>query len=388
MLTQAIRKCDVCKREFGAAALFCPHDGQPLVEVSTSSSELPDPLVGQIVERRYRIEERIGRGGMGTVYRATHTELNRPFAIKLIRTELVSDPVAVRRFKREALALGAISHPNAVNVTDCGVTDEGVAFLIMEYLDGASMRLEIAHHAPFALSHAVMLMNQICAAVTAAHRVGVVHRDLKPENIVVLETDAGEVAKVLDFGIARLKSMDTKTGRLTASGFAVGTPRYMSPEACDGEEQTTASDVYSLGVILFEMLTGRAPFMIEPGQSEFELAARHISEPAPPPSRYNHDLTPEIDGVLARALAKAPAARFETPNDLAWEFEAAVSSMLNQAPTTKSLSVSFAAPREPEPSTGSALAEPRRSGPLAAALVAGAILALVLAAIAVAAWLG
>jgi serine/threonine-protein kinase len=387
MLTQTIRKCDVCKREFGAAALFCPHDGQPLVEVSPTAHDMPDPLIGQIVERRYRIEERIGRGGMGTVYRAIHTELNRPFAIKLIRNELVSDPVAVRRFKREALALGAISHPNAVNVTDCGVTDDGVAFLIMEFLEGASLRYEIASDAPFALSHAVTLMKQICAAVTAAHRVGVVHRDLKPENIVVVETDAGEVAKVLDFGIARLKSMDTKTGRLTASGFAVGTPRYMSPEACDGLEQTTASDVYSLGVILFEMITGRVPFMLEPGEAEFDLAARHISEQAPPPSRFNPNLTPEIDAVLARALAKAPEARFETPNDLAWEFEAAVASMFHQAPTTKALSMSFAAPgghAHPAVESG----ESAKRGSFTTVLVAGAILLLVVAVVAIAAWLG
>jgi serine/threonine protein kinase len=325
---------------------------------------------------------------MGTVYRAVHTELNRPFAIKLIRNELISDPVAVRRFKREALALGAISHPNAVNVTDCGVTDEGLAFLIMEYLDGTNLRYEIADHAPFALSQVVKLMTQVCAAVSAAHREGVVHRDLKPENIIVIETDAGEVAKVLDFGIARLKAMDTKTGRLTAAGFAVGTPRYMSPEACEGFEQTAASDVYSLGVILFEMITGRVPFELEPDQKEFDLASRHVSERAPPPSLFNPDLTPEIDAVLARALAKRPEARFETPNQLAWEFDAAVSSMFDQAPTTRSLSTSFAQPAELARAATTVQVEKVSRGRPSNVIISVAILIAVLAVVTIAVWFG
>ena len=378
-------------------AAFCPYDGSQLDPVAPGQVALPpDPFVGAIIERRYRIEEPIGYGGMGTVYRAVHTELKRPFAIKLIRHELVSDPVAMRRFRREALALGAITHPNAVNITDCGVTDDGVAFLIMEYLAGASLRHEIAHEAPFSLPHAASLLNQIAAAVTAAHRVGVIHRDLKPENIVVVETDAGEVAKVLDFGIARLKSIDPKTGRLTASGIVVGTPRYMSPEACQGLEQTPASDIYSLGIILYEMITGRVPYETKVNEGEIDLASHHIYDPAPPPSEFNPHLPAEIDAILARALAKQPEDRYETPSDLARAFDGAVSTMLDEAPATNPLSVSLLIPAELRKSPPTAPVRAAETGalglasrrPVATAVVAVLILLALAAAIAIAAWAG
>jgi serine/threonine protein kinase len=378
MVTQTIKRCGVCQREYSAVAAFCPYDGSQLDAVASGQIALPpDPFVGAIIERRYRIEEPIGYGGMGTVYRAIHTELKRPFAIKLIRHELVSDPVAMRRFRREALALGAITHPNAVNVTDCGVTDDGVAFLIM-------------------LPHAASLLNQIAAAVTAAHRVGVIHRDLKPENIVVVETDAGEVAKVLDFGIARLKSIDPKTGRLTASGIVVGTPRYMSPEACQGLEQSPASDIYSLGIILYEMITGRVPYETKADEGEIDLASHHIYDPTPPPSAFNPHLPAEIDAILARALAKQPEDRYETPSDLARAFDGAVSTMLDEAPATNPLSVSLLIPAELRKSPPTAPVRAAETGalalasrrPVATAVVAVLILLALAAAIAIAAWAG
>ncbi len=247
MISQTVKRCSVCQRGYPVSAVFCPHDGNTLVEVSTEeqvSATAPpdpsappiDPFIGRTIER-YRVVKRIGHGGMGSVYKAIHTELNRPFAVKVIRRELGTDAVAIRRFRREALALGALTHPNAVNVTDFGVTENGVAFLVMEYLEGVDLRQIISKEAPLALPRVVSIFSQICAAVSAAHRVGIVHRDLKPENIMLVEGESSEVAKVLDFGIARLASAEIVTGRLTARDIIIGTPMYMSPEACQGLEQ-------------------------------------------------------------------------------------------------------------------------------------------------------
>jgi serine/threonine-protein kinase len=348
MVTQAVKKCGLCQREFPVSAVYCPYDGNSLAEAFHSAAEpvspapepeadAADPLVGRTIERRYRIVEAIGHGGMGTVYRAVHTDLNRPFAVKVIRRELVSDSVATRRFRREARALGAISHPNAVTVTDFGMTEDGLAYLVMEHLDGVTLRFVVSNESPLGLVRASTILSQVCGAVDAAHRQGIVHRDLKPENVMLVETETGETAKVLDFGTAMLKSREAMTGKLTANNIVVGTPRYMSPEGCEGFEQTALSDVYSLGVVLFEMITGRVPFEAPPGESEFAIAKAHISEPPPVPSELNPSLTPAIDAVVLRALAKKPEDRFESATDLAAAFELAVSAIHDNAPPTSAL---------------------------------------------------
>ncbi len=344
MISQTVKKCTHCSREFPINAVFCPYDGSSLsglfaTELATVAPEPdePDPFIGRVIERRYEIVEAIGYGGMGAVYRAVHTELNRSFAIKVIRSELGQDPVAIRRFRREALALGAISHPNAVTITDFGITSDGLAFLIMEYLEGVSLRQLITEEAPLSLTRSATIFKQICSAVTSAHRSGVIHRDLKPENIMLIDTEGGQSAKVLDFGIARLKSVDVLTGRLTSREIIIGTPRYMSPEAAQGLDHTPASDVYSLGVILYEMLAGRAPFECAPEDPQFVLAMRHLSDEPPPPSAFNPDIIPAIDAVVMHALAKEPDDRPNPALELAKEFEAAVATLHESSPLTRSL---------------------------------------------------
>jgi serine/threonine-protein kinase len=338
MATHAVKTCSVCGREFDARAVFCPYDGGHLGPVNapaitiegdpaTPTRQAPqiegdDPLLGRVLDRRYRLLKRVGRGGMGTVYRATHVELNRLFAIKILNFELAGDPIATRRFRREAEALGAISHPNAVSVSDVGVTEEGLAYIVMELLEGFSLRAVVMNEAPLSLGRTVNIVRQICGAVTAAHQVGIIHRDVKPDNIMLVRSESGdEVAKVLDFGIARLVHSTGKlTSRLTARDVVLGTPRYMSPEACEGKELTHATDIYSLGIILYEMLAGRVPF---DGTTALDVAVRQVSEPPPPLAGVRPDLPPGVESVVMGALAKESELRPATAVELAEQLEAA-----------------------------------------------------------------
>lgn len=355
MVTQTKKICAKCNREYPTTAEFCPVDGQTLTgpitlsdiktEAGSPEADTPtippqsDPFIGRIIEKRYEIRDRIGKGGMGSVYRAHHINLNRDFAIKLINRELCADPTAMERFRREAKALGAIQHPNAVNVSDFGVTDQGEAFLVMEMLRGQVLRYTIVRESPLQLTRIAPIFKQICSAISAAHKVGVIHRDLKPENIMLIENDDGdEVAKVLDFGIAKLQSSDSTLNQLTASNVVFGTPRYMSPEACQGLEQTRSSDIYALGIILHELLTGRAPFEGKTGRSPTEIAIQHLQETPAAPSEYRADIPPEVDAVVLKALSKKPGDRFATAVEFAEEFEDAVfSSMATLAPETNRL---------------------------------------------------
>ncbi|HEV2885168.1 MAG TPA: serine/threonine-protein kinase, partial [Pyrinomonadaceae bacterium] len=232
---------------------------------STVAEAVPvDPLVGHTLDDKYRLDERLGIGGMGTVYRARHVLIDRPVAVKVLNQRFVEDEAARVRFRREAKAAGRLQHQNAVTVTDFGQTPDGYVYLVMELLEGRTLRDVLAKEAPLDTARSVALMLQVAAAVAAAHEAGIIHRDLKPANIFIVQRmEVPAVVKVLDFGIAKLAADaldddDPKT--LTQVGAMIGTPRYMSPEQCDGIDLTPASDVYSLGVILYEMLTGTAPF--------------------------------------------------------------------------------------------------------------------------------
>jgi serine/threonine protein kinase/tetratricopeptide (TPR) repeat protein len=247
---------------------------------------------------------------MGAVYRATHLLIERPVAVKVLSPRLVTDESARERFRREARAAGRLQHTNAVAVTDFGETRDGLVYLVMELLEGKPLREVLAHDAPLDPARAVSLMMQISAAVEAAHEAGIIHRDLKPGNIFLVQRpDSPHIVKVLDFGIAKLAGdggefnlVDTLTG----TGVMIGTPRYMSPEQCDGAQLTPASDVYSLGVILYEMLTGQTPFN---GGTPLSLALKHSSESPRPPRELVANIPPALEGVVLHALAKKPEER-------------------------------------------------------------------------------
>src|SRR5688572_4271074 len=256
--------CPTCGKQYPSDVKFCPIDQSPLQADATVQGQIPsDPLIGHTLDEKYRIEERLGVGGMGMVYRARHLLIDRPVAIKVLNQRFVEDEAARVRFQREARAAGRIQHLNAVSVTDFGQTLEGYVYIVMELLEGRTLREVVAKEAPMETARAVSIMLQVSAAVAAAHEAGVIHRDLKPGNIFVSQRpDVPAVVKVLDFGIAKLaaETLDEDDAlNLTQVGAMIGTPRYMSPEQCNGLELTPASDVYSLGVILYEMLSGMVP---------------------------------------------------------------------------------------------------------------------------------
>ena len=303
--------CPICGRQYSTGTQVCPEDNSPLQADSTVvGGTLVDPMIGHTLDDKYRIEKRLGIGGMGTVYRARHLLIDRPVAIKVLNPRFVEDEAAQVRFRREARAAGRLQHTNAVGVTDFGSTSDGYVYIVMELLEGRTLRDVLATEAPLDTARAVALMLQAAAAVAAAHDAGIIHRDLKPANIFIVQSsEVPAVVKVLDFGIAKLAAEsleddDSKT--LTLVGAMIGTPRYMSPEQCDGAELTPAADVYSLGVILYEMLSGVVPFS---GSTPLAIAMKHSSEEPRRPSEYVASISPALEEVVLHALEKRPEDR-------------------------------------------------------------------------------
>ena len=267
-------------------------------------------LIGQTLDEKYYLEERLGEGGMGTVYRARHLLMDRPVAIKILRPQFVENEGARTRFQLEARAAVHLHHANAVSVTDFGQTSDGYVYLVMELLKGHTLREILAREAPLETARAISIILQASAAVAAAHEAGIIHRDLKPSNILVTRSaDAPAVVKVLDFGIAKLASDlldDEDASAVTLPGTPIGTPRYMAPEQHEGRDLTPAADVYSLGVILYEMLTGMAPFS---GNGPAEIALKHANDQPRAPREIVAAIPDDIERVVLHALEKQPEAR-------------------------------------------------------------------------------
>jgi len=304
--------CPTCGRLFAADVKTCPDDGATLrADATIAVPSLPrDPLAGRVLDEKYRLDERLGEGGMGTVYRATHLLIDRPVAVKVLHPRFVEDEAAQERFRREARAAGRLQHTNAVTVTDFGRTSDGFVYIVMELLEGRNLREVLAFESPLESRRAVALMLQVAAAVEAAHESGVIHRDLKPANIFIVQPkNAPPVVKVLDFGIAKLAADtvdDSEQNALTQTGVMIGTPRYMSPEQCDGAHLKPASDVYSLGIILYEMLTGKPPFT---GPSPLAVALQHSAKLPQHPTELVAHIPLELERVVLHALEKNPLNR-------------------------------------------------------------------------------
>lgn len=247
---------------------------------------------------------------MGTVYRARHLLIDRPVAVKVLNPRFVEDEAARTRFQREARAAGRLQHTNAVTVTDYGQTQDGYVYIVMELLEGRTLRDILAKEAPLDAARSVSLMLQVSAAVAAAHDAGIIHRDLKPANIFIVQrAEVPSLVKVLDFGIAKLAAEsleDDEIKALTQVGAMIGTPRYMSPEQCDGAELTPAADVYSLGVILYEMLSGTVPFS---GSTPLAIAMKHTSELPRRPREFVASIPAALEDVVLHALEKRPQDR-------------------------------------------------------------------------------
>ncbi len=276
-------------------------------------------LIGRAIEGKYRIRGRVGAGGMGTVYRAHRILIGDEVAIKILHAEHVSQPQAVERFRREAQAAARLKHPNAVLIYDFGVTSDGLVYLVMELVEGQSLRQIIKQQGPLTPSAAAEVISHVCAALDEAHRQQIVHRDLKPDNIIVNPTLTGLRTKVLDFGIAKLR--DLTAGNLTQTGSVMGTPHYMSPEQCLGEELDSRSDIYSLGVVLYEMLAGVVPFN---SPTSTAVVVQHVNQAPPSLRAINVSISLELERVVVHALEKKREARPQTAMVLSHELNMAV----------------------------------------------------------------
>lgn len=327
-----MKKCPRCGKEYENANTLCPSDGTVL-------EKLEDPLVGQTLAEKYRIEELIAEGGMGAVYRGTHVLMDKTVAVKVLHPALAADDKIVARFSREARAASRISHPHALNVTDFGESENGIVFLVMEYLKGETLKEVIHSEGPMPLPRVIEIIRQICGALEAAHTEGVVHRDLKSDNIMLVDVGTGDWAKVLDFGIAKITEKVGQDTALTAPNLIIGTPQYMSPEQCSqAAEIDSRSDIYSLGVILYEMLVGHVPFT---GESPTAIMMKHLQEPPPSILEERKDLPAAVGRVVTRAMAKRPEDRFQTVSELTEELTAAADSK-DQAPVAASTNASAA----------------------------------------------
>ncbi len=321
-----MRVCPRCRTRFPTGERFCLNDSAMLVE------EQDLARLGQTVGN-YRLDKILGRGGMGTVYSGEHVYIKKPVAVKVLHPQFARYPDAVNRFLREARAASSINHPNIVDVTDFGVLADGLVYFVMEFLEGKSLEDLIEKEGAVELHRALNIVNQITYALEAAHALGVIHRDLKPDNIMLLERpgrrdivrmvtgNAGghwiterersyDFVKVLDFGIAKILAPD-ELGTDTLQGAVFGTPEYMSPEAARGDDVDIRTDVYSLGIILFDMICGRPPYEAEAGS---EVLAKQINAPVPSPRAFapQREITEGAERVVMRAMAKDPDRRYQT----------------------------------------------------------------------------
>ncbi len=302
---------------------------------------LDDPLIGQTLAGKYKVEKLIKMGGMGAVYRGRHVLMEKTVAIKVLRPSLAGDDAVVARFSREAKAASRISHPHAVNVTDFGEAENGVVFLVMEYLDGHTLKDLLAKEGPLSLDRTVEIVRQVAGALDVAHSQGVIHRDLKSENIMLVSHNGDEWAKVLDFGIAKIRQPAGGTDpEITQANLVVGTPQYMSPEQCAQSGALDArSDVYSLGIIVHEMLTGRLPFT---GESATVIMMKQVQDPPPSVLDSRSTLPAAVDQIIKRALAKQPIDRFQTAGELSSALAEVAQGEAAEAPVVKGAPVTVA----------------------------------------------
>ncbi len=308
-----MKVCEKCQATYPGDFTICPKDQSPL----RVTSELAE---GMVIRDKYKIIRKIGSGGMATVYAAQHLAFNELRAIKVVNAALMNDDAFLRRFRTEAVITRKLQHPNAVRVDDLDTTDDGFPYIVMEYVEGENLRTVIRDEGLLPVERALNIARQVCAALGAAHKLGITHRDIKPDNILLVPQPGGESAKVLDFGIARIRegSGVTPAHTATQTGVIVGTPQYLSPEQAmgkHGEEIDGRSDLYSLGVVLYEMITGQLPFQSD---TAIGLLLHHIHTAPTPPQYLKPELQvpPYVSLLLMKALEKDRGRRFQSADEM------------------------------------------------------------------------
>jgi hypothetical protein len=278
----------------------------------------PDPLIGRVLEGRYLIEKVLGEGGMGVVYRAKHTMLGKSLAVKVLRAEVSKDSEIVQRFRQEAQSATEIGNEHIIDISDFGTMPDGATYFVMEYLDGIAITKALEIERPISAARTVRIAKQICTALGAAHSANIVHRDLKPDNIyLVKRSNDTDFVKVLDFGIAKVGGA---TSKLTRAGAVFGTPHYMSPEQCAGTEVDQRTDIYALGIILYEMVTGRVPFDAD---NLMGILTKHLYEKplAPRELLPTSEIPPALESVIMKALEKNREQRYQTMQEMREDLE-------------------------------------------------------------------
>ena len=276
----------------------------------SSEPTLAELEPGVLLAGRYRLDEHIGAGTFGAVYRAKHVELDHDVAVKVLQPSVTANEESLQRFRQEGVAACRVRHPNAVAVSDFGVTDSGVAYLVMELLEGSGLEDEISRCYKLTPERCLQILAPVCSVLAEAHDAGLVHRDIKPENIFLHRSARGEEVKVLDFGIAKLVGESVSRQNLTAEGWVLGTPAYMAPERIASQELTGRADVYSLGIMLFEMLTGSRPFTAQ-NRDPMSMIMMHVNSEAPTLRSFDPSVPEILEDVVARAIRKDPEERLD-----------------------------------------------------------------------------
>ena len=314
--------CVLCNNSISGSARFCNTCGtevpSEITQEARAKQSANDPLIGSSIGGKYRIYAKLGSGGMGAVYRAQRTIIGDDVAIKILHFNQNESPEA-ERFRREAQAAARLKHAHAVSIFDFGISDDGRQYLVMELVEGESLRQLIKRQGRLSPAFAAVIISQVCAALDEAHRHNIVHRDIKPDNIIVDLRGCKPEVTVLDFGIAKLRGDSANT--LTQTGSILGTPHYMSPEQCLGEELDGRSDIYSLGIVLYEMLAGVVPFN---SPISTAVVVQHVNQEPPSLRGLNPAIPWSVERAVLHALEKRPEGRPATPGVFAAELMAAV----------------------------------------------------------------
>ena len=332
--------------------------------MSASDPIITDPRIGTILDGRYRLDECLAAGGMGVVYKAERVGIGKVVAVKFLHETFASVPDLVRRFEHEAKTMSRLSHPNIVSVIDHGVV-VGTPYLVMEYHAGRSLG-DLLADGPLQPRRAVAVTRQILAGIRHAHALGIVHRDLKPDNILLLSgVGADDFVKILDFGLAKLVGGEDSSQKLTATGFALGTPGYMSPEQAQGTPLDQRTDLYSMGVLLWEMVVGHKPFR---ATSPVVLLRMQIDDPPPQPRQAAPlaRISAELERVILKALEKQPASRFQSAEEFAAALDATPEGSATEVsiPLLPSLDVIPIEDAKGTPTAGAAANEPSQPPPV------------------------